>query len=103
MDSNAMAMMTYDANKKGIGVTYALWFFFGSFGAHRFYMRRTGSAVFQLLLLVVGWVTVWFGVGFFILLPLYLWLAVDLFLIPGMSRKFNLALAARLSGASTAL
>ena len=33
-------------------VAYLLWFFIGTFGAHRFYMKKTGSAVAQLILTI---------------------------------------------------
>ena len=54
-------------------VTYLLWFFLGIFGAHRFDLRRPGSAILQfiLCLIVIGLV----------------WWAIDLFLIPGMIRE----------------
>jgi TM2 domain-containing membrane protein YozV len=40
----------FDANKKSKLVAYLMWFFLGAFGAHRFYTRRTLSAVIQLAL-----------------------------------------------------
>ncbi|GGF66115.1 hypothetical protein GCM10007301_27240 [Azorhizobium oxalatiphilum] len=69
---------------KSTGVAYLLWFFLGGLGAHRFYLGRTGSAVAQLVLCLIGWITVAIAVGFFILAGLYIWVLVDAFLIPGM-------------------
>ena len=82
--------MMYDANKKSTGAAYLLWFFLGSFGAHRFYLGCTGTAVAQLLLLLLGWIPVFLG-----WVVLGIWLLIDLFLIPGIARDKNMALADR--------
>lgn len=103
MDSSAVTMMTYDANKKGVGVAYLLWLFLGGFGAHRFYMKRTGTAIAQLIMLIIGCATLVVFVGGFILGALYIWVLVDAFLIPGMARDYNITLASRLSTASGAM
>ncbi len=55
-----------------VAAAYLLWFFLGILSAHRFYLGRPGSAILQILL-------------FFVLVG-FLWLLVDLFLIPGMVR-----------------
>jgi TM2 domain-containing membrane protein YozV len=55
------------------GIAYLLWFFLGAFGAHQFYMGKTGRAISYLLTL--GWLTIG------------LW--IDLFTIPGQIRKVN--------------
>ena len=64
-------------------VAYALWFFLGYFGAHNFYLRRTGVAVAQLVLTltIIGLV-----INFF-------WHFIDAFLIPGWVRCENSLLA----------
>jgi len=84
--------MIYDANRKSTGVAYLLWFFLGWFGAHRFYLGQTGTAVTQLLLLLLGWIPMFVG-----WIALGIWLFVDLFLIPGIAREQNLRLADRLT------
>ena len=93
-DANSVArkQMMYDANRKSTGVSYLLWFFLGSFGAHRFYLGQTGTAVVQLLLLLLGWLPLF--VGWIIL---GVWLFVDLFLIPGIARDENMRVADRLT------
>lgn len=62
--------------KPSTGVAYLLAIFLGVFGAHRFYLKRTGSAVAMLLLTITV-----FG-----LVVTSIWALVDLFLIPGMIR-----------------
>jgi TM2 domain-containing membrane protein YozV len=52
---------------------YLLWFFLGWLSAHRFYLGKTGSAIFYLFTLQL------FGIG---------WI-IDLFLISGMVDQYN--------------
>jgi TM2 domain-containing membrane protein YozV len=63
--------------KPSAGVAYLLAIFLGVLGAHRFYLGRTGSGVAMLLI----------SLTFFGLLITYIWVLVDLFLIPGMIRE----------------
>ena len=86
--ASARAQMMYDANRKSNGVTYLLCLLFGGWGVHRFYLRRNGTGAAMLVLWVLGLPTAlitWF--------PLGIWVFVDLFLIPGMVRDFNMELA----------
>ena len=80
---DARAMMMFEVNKKDICAAYALWFFLGYFGAHNFYLGRTGVAVVQLILTltIIGLV-----INFF-------WHFIDAFLIPGWVRRENSMLA----------
>ena len=83
LGTDARAMMMFEANRKDIFAAYALWFFLGYFGAHNFYLRRTGVAVAQLVLTltIIGLV-----INFF-------WHFIDAFLIPGWVRRENRMLA----------
>ena len=83
LSAAARAMMIFNVNKKDICAAYALWFFFGYFGAHNFYLKRTGVAVAQLILTltIIG------------LLIVFFWHLVDAFLIPGWVRRQNSLLA----------
>jgi TM2 domain-containing membrane protein YozV len=59
---------------KSKGVAYLLWFFFGVFGVHRFYLGKVGTGI--LYLLTAGL----FGIG---------WL-VDLFTLSGQVDTYNI-------------
>src|SRR4051812_7507963 len=76
--------MHYDANKKSVGVAYVLWFLFGGFGAHRFYLSRIGTGVLMLVLFIGAFLTA--GI---LGIPLAIWLIIDAFLIPDMVRSYN--------------
>lgn len=76
-----------EAKGKKAVVAYLLWFFLGSFGAHRFYLGKTGSAIAQLSLAVLGYLTVWLIIGFFFLAIVWVWVLIDVFLIGGMIRE----------------
>ena len=52
-----IAQMEYDNQKKTPGIAYALWFFLGVVGAHRFYAGDTGYALG--LLFTLGGFGVW--------------------------------------------
>lgn len=68
---------------KSAGVAYLLWFFFGFFGVHHFYLGRTGWGVAYLLgTLLLGWM----GLGILLVL---IGCFIDLFLIPSYTRDAN--------------
>ncbi|MFC5344752.1 NINE protein [Brevundimonas staleyi] len=103
LSKDTQALMAFEASKKSAGVAYLLWFFTGGFGGHRFYLGRTGSAVAQLILSLLGWVLLLAaGFGLLFLIPLGVWLLVDLFLIPGMIQDHNGNLMRRLDASATA-
>lgn len=74
-------------NGKSLVIAYLLWFFFGQLGIHRFYTGRVGTGIAQLILGIAGWATTWIGIGWVLLAILWLWLFIDIFLIPGMCRQ----------------
>jgi TM2 domain-containing membrane protein YozV len=86
LSPDTRAMMLFEANKKTALIAYVLWFFIGLFGAHNFYLQRTGVAVTQLILslTIVG------------MLITVFWVLVDAFLIPGWIRNQNNLLAKQL-------
>lgn len=97
LSADTQAMMAFEANKKSAGVAYLLWFFTGGVGGHRFYLGRTGSAVGQLCLCLIGIVTAVAIIGFFLLAALGIWLLIDLFTLGGMVSEQNNKLMQRLS------
>ncbi len=74
---------------KSMLVSYILLFFFGQLGVHRFYVGKTNAAIIQLVLGLVGWGTSIILIGFLPLSVLWIWLFVDIFLIPGLVREAN--------------
>lgn len=74
---------------KDMTVAYVLAIFLGGFGAHQFYLRHVGIAVTQLILTLLGWLTSWLIIGWFLVIPVWIWVFVDLFLIPGWVRRAN--------------
>ncbi len=83
---NLTTTTTVQLSPKNILVAYLLWFFLGQLGVHRFYLGRIGSGIVQLLLGVVGYVLLLaLGLGLVFLIPLWIWLFIDIFLIPGMA------------------
>lgn len=63
----------FENEKKSAGIAYALWFFFGVVGGHRFYTRDYGIAV--------GMIFTLGGLG--------LWTLIDVFFIGARVRQRN--------------
>ena len=98
--SDVNKMMQYDANKKSVGVSYVLWFFFGMLGAHRFYLSQTGTGVAILLLTIFSILLSFIGIGLVMIWVPIIWVFIDIFLIPGMARKYNTDLASQIGVAA---
>ncbi|MEJ6020201.1 TM2 domain-containing protein [Corynebacterium sp. H113] len=62
-------------------VAALLAFFLGGFGVHNFYLGKTNVAVTQLVLYLIGLATAFIFIGFFILVPLGIWIFVEFILI----------------------
>ena len=101
MSDDVNKMMQYDANKKSVGIAYLLWFFFGMLGVHRFYLSQTGTGLAILLLTLGSGLLMFVGIGLITIWIPIIWVFIDIFLIPGMARQFNTALASRLGMSST--
>ena len=96
MSDVSRQMMMYDAQKKSVGVAFILWFFLGYLGAHRFYAGKTFTAISQFVLTLLGGVLAMVGVGFVFLGIVGIWLIVDIFLLPGIIRSYNVSLVGKL-------
>ena len=92
LSADARALMTYESSKKSLGLSYVFWLLLGGFGAHRFYLGKSGSAIAIILTNLLGWITLPIGIGAFILVGLGVWLLIDAFLVPGWVSRHNLAL-----------
>ena len=86
LSADARALLLFEANRTDSLIAYVLLFTLGLLGAHNFYLQRTGIAVAQLILTltVIG------------LLVTGIWVIIDAFLIPGIIRGQNNALAQQL-------
>jgi len=82
-NTTARQQAEYDNQKKSEGVAYALWFFLGVTGAHRFYTRDTGIALGMLFTLG--------GLGF--------WTLIDVFFIGRRVKQYNQGVARDVFGA----
>ena len=98
---DAAAMMRFQASKRSTVIAYGLWclLFFGFLGIHRMYLGRVFSGVVMLLLgwlcLALTWLS--FGILFVVWALPGLWALIDLFLIPGMARRYHEDLIRRLT------
>jgi len=91
-------MMAYDAKKKSVGLAYMFWFILGGLGVHRFYTGRAFTGTIYVLLQIAGWLTIAAGFGVFLFAIIFVWWAIDGFLLPGIVRRTNLLLAAEITG-----
>ncbi len=88
----------YENQKKSVAVGYLLLIFFGCWGAHRFYLGRTGSAVTMLVITAASFVLMFVLIGFLTIFITTIWAFIDLFLIPSIAREENNRLLARMNG-----
>ncbi|MCP3679857.1 MAG: TM2 domain-containing protein [Gammaproteobacteria bacterium] len=93
MDSYAIEKI--NVMKKNAAVAYILWFILGSLGLHRFYMRKPLGWLY-ILLLILGFATAMFGIGFVFFLIVGIWCVVDAFLIYRWVERYNLNLLSSL-------
>lgn len=91
LDTRQLAILSseMEKRKKSVLVAYLLYLFFGSIGAHKFYLEETEWGIVYLSFLILGIATFAFGVGIFLLGFMGICLLVDLFTIPKQVRKYN--------------
>ncbi|MEQ1725611.1 MAG: TM2 domain-containing protein [Sphingopyxis sp.] len=78
-------------NPRSMLLAYVFWYFAAGVGAHRFYLGATQSAIIMLGMF-------WGGLAMMLVFPPLgllgifgwaLWTIADLFLIPGLCRRYN--------------
>ncbi len=79
------------AEKRHIVLAYVLWYFFGVLSIHRIYCGSNDTAAYQFALFVGAAVCtgVWLPLGMVLFSVWGLWFVADLFLMPGMLRRFK--------------
>lgn len=95
---DAIARMRYDAAAKSPLIAYLLWFFLGYGGVHRMYLGRWISGILMLLIFGLSLLLTLVLIGHVGLALIVLWWVVDALLIPGMTRRSNERLIARIAG-----
>ncbi|WP_459588000.1 TM2 domain-containing protein [Corynebacterium camporealensis] len=70
-----------NAQQKSWIAALLLCFFLGSWGVHNFYLGNTTKGVVQLVMWILGMLTVWFIVGALLLFPLYIWVIVEFIML----------------------
>ncbi len=80
-----------EPSHRNLGMAYVLWFFLSQFSAHRFYCGQKDTAIMQMAMWFVSLVMLFIFPLFGILgLGLWFcWIIGDLFMIPGMLKKFQ--------------
>ena len=82
--------------QRSLGAAYVLLVLLGGFGAHRLYLGKKDTGLIMLVLGILSWVTLGFGVGLVIMVGLLIWCIVDLFLVPRMREEQNNAIRAEI-------
>lgn len=80
-----------DPAGRSLGIAYLIWFVIGQTGMHRVYCGQAESAIYQVGLLVVSFVTLFIfpPIGVIGFLAWICWIVGDLFMMPGMLAKFK--------------
>lgn len=86
---DSTVLMAYQVRKKEVLVAYLLWWFFGPFGAHRFYCNRSGSAAAMLVIFLVSIPLTYLCVGFVGIAAVVVWWLVDAFSISAWVQEHN--------------
>ena len=81
--------MNKTEQNKSRTIALLLVLFLGFFGIHNFYLGRTGIAISQLILGIIGYATVTILIGYLPLIVVAFWSIVDLILIIASPKNDN--------------
>ncbi|KPN80485.1 TM2 domain-containing protein [Apilactobacillus kunkeei] len=76
-------------NSVNVIVAWAMWFFLGQFGGHRFLFKKK-KAILMLVLELIGMITSMFLIGLFIMAAIVVWWIIDAFSIPSWLKQSRL-------------
>lgn len=81
LDTRDLLLLDSEVKNRGknMFVAYILWYFLGIFGGHRFYTKRTGTAITQLIISITM-------VGMIVTL---IWWVIDAFLLHSWIKEHN--------------
>jgi TM2 domain-containing membrane protein YozV len=89
-------MIRFEAEKKSVGLAFALCWLLGNFGAHRFYLNKP-HAVTKLVIMLVSIPAIFlFCLGYVGIFAMTIWTIVDLFHISGWVKEYNTALLTKI-------
>lgn len=88
-------LMRFEAEKKSAGVAFALCWFLGIWGAHRFYLGRPG-AVAMLIITIISIPLCFIVVGLIGIFAMWVWVIVDLFSVSRWVKEHNTAILVKI-------
>jgi TM2 domain-containing membrane protein YozV len=88
-------MMRFESQKKSVGLAFALCWFLGIWGAHRFYMKKP-HAVTKLVCTIISIPLCFLLVGFLWIIANVIWTFIDLFYISGWVKEYNTTLLTKI-------
>ena len=91
--NDANTVVWYQLHKKETAAAFLFWFFLGHFGAHRFYLGKTGSATAMLVIMLVSIPLCFILIGFISYFAMIVWWIIDAFLICGWVNEHNARVA----------
>ena len=82
---------------KNIFLAYILWFFFGYFAAHRFYVGKFKSAITFVVIMVLSILLMFTGIGLILSIPIWIILGFWWLIDGVLMLKWDLALGTKIT------